>query len=165
MEPDRRSQVSDLYHLALQLPAEDRSAFLREACGGDETLRQEVESLLRFESDSARFLETPAAVVASDLAGARDRSQMIGRHPGPYSIIAPLGAGGMGEVYRARDSKLGRDVAIVLRGNRPLRERLRPPGLSAPAGPIMDMWQSIDEWSNRADHEGGMVGCRGPGNH
>ena len=46
-----------------------------------------------------------------------------------------------------------------------LRERLRPPSLSAPAGPIMDMWQAIDEWSNRTDHVAGMVGCRGRGNH
>ena len=66
------------------------------------------------ESDSARFLETPAAVVASNLAGTPDRSQMIGRQLAPYTIAAPLGAGGMGEVYRARDSKLGRDVAIKI---------------------------------------------------
>ena len=55
MEPDRRNQVSDIDHAALQRPAEDRSAYLIEACGGDETLRQEVESLLRFESASCSF--------------------------------------------------------------------------------------------------------------
>ena len=67
MEPDRRSQVSDLYHAALQRPAEDRAAFLQEACNGDETLRQEVESLLRFESASLQFLERPAAGILAPL--------------------------------------------------------------------------------------------------
>ncbi len=81
---------------------------------GMTALRQEVESLLGYESDSARFLERPAALVAGDMAGRPDESQMIGRQLGPYTIVAPLGAGGMGEVYRARDSKLGRDVAIKI---------------------------------------------------
>ena len=115
MEPGpSRDRISDLYHRALACTPEDRGAFLEEACDGDTRLREEVESLLRFESDSARFLETPAAVVAGDLARAPDRSRMIGRQLGPYTIVAPLGAGGMGEVYRARDTKLGRDVAIKI---------------------------------------------------
>ena len=115
MEPDRRrSQISDLYHAAMDWSPADRDAFLREACGQDEALRQEIESLLQFESRSAGFLESPAAVIAGALAGTPDRSAMVGRRLGPYSIVAPLGAGGMGEVYRARDSKLGRDVAIKI---------------------------------------------------
>ena len=109
--PDR---ISDLYHRALECTPDERGAFLGEACAGDAALRGEVESLLRYEPDSAPFLETPAAVALGDLAGAPDRSQMIDRQLGPYTIVAPLGAGGMGEVYRARDSKLGRDVAIKI---------------------------------------------------
>ena len=70
-----------------------------------------MESLLEYESASARFLERPAAAVAADAASV---TSMIGRQIGPYTIVAPLGAGGMGEVYRARDSKLGRDVAIKI---------------------------------------------------
>ena len=85
--------------------------FLTEACKGDDGLRQEVESLLEYEPASARFLERPAAVMAVDAASV---ISMIDRQIGPYTIIAPLGAGGMGEVYRARDSKLGRDVAIKI---------------------------------------------------
>ncbi len=114
MAIDRRKQISEAYHGALARALDERSTFLEEACAGDDALRQEVESLLRYESDSARFLETPAALDAGDMAGRPDKSQMIGRQLGPYTITAPLGAGGMGEVYRARDSKLGRDVAIKI---------------------------------------------------
>jgi Tol biopolymer transport system component len=111
MEPDRRNRISHLYHAALERAPEERSAFVREACAGDEALQQEVESLLRYESASSRFLETPAAAV---VAAVPDSAQMVHRQIGPYTIVAPLGAGGMGEVYRARDNKLGRDVAIKI---------------------------------------------------
>ena len=114
MAPDRRNQITNLYQAALERAPEERTAFLNDACNGDEVLRHEVESLLGYESASARFLETPAVVVAHDPAGTPDKTQMIGRQLGPYTIISPLGAGGMGEVYRARDTKLGRDVAIKI---------------------------------------------------
>ena len=113
MEPGPRNRISDLYHRALECRPEERDAFLKGACDGDPALLREVESLLRYESDAAPFLETPAAV-AGDFARTLETSQMIGRQLGPYTITAPLGAGGMGEVYRARDSKLGRDVAIKI---------------------------------------------------
>ena len=111
MSSDRRDLISDLYHRALARAPEERAAFLVEACNGDEALRAEVASLLEFEPASARLLERPAVAVAVVAAGA---TSMIDRRLGPYTITAPLGAGGMGEVYRARDSKLGRDVAIKI---------------------------------------------------
>jgi hypothetical protein len=93
--PDR---VSDLYIRALACTPEHRSTFLDEECKGDAALRGELESLLRYEADSARFLETPAAVVVGDQADTADTSQMLGRQLGPYTIVAQLGSGGMGEV-------------------------------------------------------------------
>jgi eukaryotic-like serine/threonine-protein kinase len=111
MSSERRDLISDLYHRALARAPEERVAFLAEACNGDEALREEVASLLEFEPASARLLERPALAVAAPAPGA---TSMIDRRLGPYTIVAPLGAGGMGEVYRARDSRLGREVAIKI---------------------------------------------------
>src|SRR4051794_27095913 len=115
MRPDRRDRISNLHYAALARAPRERGAFLKEACEGDEVLRREVESLLDYEAASVRFLETPAAeVMAAALGSAPAQPLTVGRQLGSYTILAPLGAGGMGEVYRARDSKLGRDVAIKI---------------------------------------------------
>ncbi len=111
MPSESRARISALYHAALERAPGERRAFLRNACDGDESLRQEVESLLRYSSGAVLFLETPAAAVSAGASGGTD---MLNRQLGPYLIVAPLGSGGMGDVYRARDSKLGRDVAIKI---------------------------------------------------
>jgi serine/threonine protein kinase/WD40 repeat protein len=114
MSADRQRQIAELCHAALGRNASDRATFLREACAGDDALRQEVESLLRYEDAGDQFLERPAVEEVARLVTNRPEStvDLQGRRLGVYQIEARIGAGGMGEVYRARDTKLGRDVAI-----------------------------------------------------
>src|SRR6478672_7038880 len=114
MSADRQRQITKLCHAALERNASDRAAFLREACAGDDALRLEVESLLRYEDAGDQFLERPAVEEVARLVTNRPESivDFQGRRLGVYQIEARIGAGGMGEVYRARDTKLRRDVAI-----------------------------------------------------
>jgi len=114
MSADRQRHITELCQSALERDASDRAEFLREACAGDEALRHEVESLLRYEDAADRFMERPAVEEVARLVSSHPESNvnLVGRRLGVYQIEARIGAGGMGEVYRARDTKLGRDVAI-----------------------------------------------------
>jgi serine/threonine protein kinase/Tol biopolymer transport system component len=110
---NRWRQIEELYNAARELDPGARGRYLHEACP-DEELRGEVESLLGCDAEAEDFLESPALeVTAEALAEGRTRT-MVGRVLGAYQIVSFLGAGGMGEVYRARDSRIGRDVAIKL---------------------------------------------------
>ena len=112
IKPERWRQVEALYLAALEREAIPRAAFLAEACVEDEALRREVESLLRFHEQAGNFIEAPALEVAAQLQAESQNYSLIGRRIGPYQFLSLLGAGGMGEVYRALDSRLDRDVAI-----------------------------------------------------
>src|SRR5215467_1360967 len=110
MNPEWWRQIEQLFHAALERPPEARQAFLESRCGRDSELRREVEMLLAFEGQAGAFLEKPAlpnSAMAASPVGA-------GRQFGSYKILSLLGVGGMGEVYRAHDSKLGRDVAVKM---------------------------------------------------
>ena len=111
LPPYDRQRLKDVFAGVRELPAERRPAFLTEACEGNEALRQEVESLLASSERAKTFLETPAAVQVEDAVAAK---HLEGTRIGAYQIDAWIGAGGMGEVYRARDTKLNRQVAIKL---------------------------------------------------
>ena len=104
-----RQRLKEVFAGARALPAERRPAYLAEACGGNEALRQEVESLLAFDERAKSFLETPAVVQVQDAFAAKN---LEGQRIGSYQIEAWIGAGGMGEVYKALDTKLNRQVAI-----------------------------------------------------
>src|SRR5438046_916603 len=112
MTPDRWQKVEELYHSAREREESQRVAFLEEACAGDEALRQEIESLLAEEKEAKGFLESPALEIAAKKMAQDQTRSLLGQRLGSYQVLSLLGAGGMGEVYRARDTKLQRDVAI-----------------------------------------------------
>ena len=148
MTPAQWKQVDQLFHEALECPPERRADFLKQNCDGDQALLREVETLLSSHEQAGAFIEkSPSDIAAQFLADEKheppprgelgrdeigaenlvaEGKSLIGRRIGPYQIVSQIGAGGMGEVYRATDTRLNRTVAIkVLSPHLSLRPDLR----------------------------------------
>jgi len=111
MTPERWQQIDKLLGRAVEHEPGQRAAFLDEACAGDAELRREVESLLIYHTKAEQLLNRPALDLTAEKLAAEPPS-LLGQSLGPYQIQSLLGAGGMGEVYKARDTRLNRTVAI-----------------------------------------------------
>src|SRR5262252_9305270 len=116
MTSERWRQVENLFHSALDRAPRDRAAFLGAACADDRDLRLQVEVLLESFDEAGDFIEKPVlddAIFSSARTPTRSDS-LVGQKIGNYEILALIGAGGMGEVYLARDSRLDRQIAIKI---------------------------------------------------
>src|SRR5688500_14469379 len=111
---DRWQRIKEIFHSAQERPPAERSAFLNEVCGDDASVREEVEALLLADAGNENFLTSPAYEFAAGMLASEASEFAAGQKVGRYEILCSLGAGGMGQIYLARDAQLGRNIALKL---------------------------------------------------
>ena len=114
MKDERWRKISGIFNAALERPTEERAAYLHTACEQDETLRREIESLLAAHEREGQLVDLPAIEAAAPLLADTDEKLAAGKSIVNYRVIEQIGVGGMGEVYLALDTRLGRKVALKL---------------------------------------------------
>lgn len=111
---ERWQRIKAIFDSAQACAPADRASFLEKACGDDESLRREVESLLAADASNEDFLRAPAYEFAVGMLAEGEAEFAAGHQIGRYTILSVLGSGGMGEVYLAQDGRLGRQIALKL---------------------------------------------------
>jgi serine/threonine protein kinase len=114
MKAERWQQIETVLQDALDRAPADRASFIEAACAGDEELKAEATTLIAAYNEAGDFIEQPALASDAQVLLGDDLKGNVGREVGPYKIIERLGAGGMGEVYLAQDTRLRRPVALKL---------------------------------------------------